>query len=79
MAKCDFCGSTIILGGTKEGEKRYCNEQCHQKGMLLAIAEKMPEEQVKQLVQQVHQGLCPKCKGNGPVDVHTSYRFGPRW
>jgi hypothetical protein len=21
----------------------------------------------------MHQGACPKCKGPGPVDVHTSY------
>src|SRR5262249_4991286 len=25
-------------------------------------------------VEQIHYGLCPKCSGPGPVDVHVSYR-----
>jgi hypothetical protein len=34
----------------------------------------VPAETLNRLVQDVHMGLCPKCKGSGPVDVHTSHR-----
>lgn len=74
MASCDYCGSSILFGGVRSGDLRFCNDRCHSSGALLQISQSIPESEVQQVVRQVHQGNCPKCGGTGPVDVHTSYR-----
>jgi DNA-directed RNA polymerase subunit RPC12/RpoP len=75
MAKCDYCGSTILFGGKRQGDLRFCNATCSGKGALLAIARQVPESIVNETVRQVHQGLCPKCGGTGPVDVHVHHQI----
>lgn len=37
------------------------------------MAHEVPADLVSQHVMAVHQGACPKCKGPGPVDIHTSH------
>jgi hypothetical protein len=74
MAKCDYCGSTILFGGKRQGDLRFCNATCTKRGALIALSRQIPEVTVSQSVQQVHQGLCPKCGGAGPVDVHVHHR-----
>jgi hypothetical protein len=73
MASCGYCGSTILFGGVRDGDLRFCNENCRQQGFLLAVADQVPEDVISQHVSQVHEGNCPKCGGPGPIDVHTSY------
>jgi len=73
MAKCDYCNSTIVIGGVKQGDQRFCNQKCYQSGLLLNVARQIPEDLLRREIHQVHQGQCPKCKGSGPIDVHTSY------
>ena len=75
MAKCDYCGTTILFGGLRDNNVRFCNKKCQEKGYALVLSHKIPHDIVFRHVNQVHQGLCPKCQGNGPVDVHTSYRI----
>ena len=74
MAACAYCNTTILFGGKKQGDLRFCNAECQQKGTLAAVASQIPEQEVGPYVMQVHQGTCPRCHGQGPVDVHTSYR-----
>jgi len=74
MARCDFCGSTILFGGKSSNGHRFCNDRCAQRGLLISIADTIPEAQIHQQVWQVHQGRCPKCSGPGPIDVHVSHR-----
>jgi hypothetical protein len=74
MAACAYCGTTIVFGGSRSGNLRYCNATCAQRGSLLALSRQIPEPVVQEKVFAVHQGHCPKCGGSGPVDVHTSYR-----
>jgi hypothetical protein len=74
MAKCDYCNSTIIFGGKRDANGRFCNEECRARGELLAISRQVPEATVNEQVWGAHQGLCPKCNGAGPVDVHVSHR-----
>ena len=74
MAKCDYCNSTIIFGGVRNGEMRFCNDRCYRSGFLLTASQHLPTDLVAQQIETVHQGLCPKCHGSGPVDVHTSYQ-----
>jgi hypothetical protein len=74
MAACAYCETSILFGGTREGDLRFCNADCQQKGFVAVVAQQVPDGVVSEQVSRVHQGLCPKCGGSGPVDVHTSYR-----
>jgi hypothetical protein len=74
MAKCGYCGATIVFGGSRIGDQRYCNAACAQRGKFLALSRQLPDAVVNQQVLAVFQGRCPKCGGSGPVDVHTSYK-----
>ena len=74
MAKCGYCNSTILFGGVQEGDLRFCNENCHQGGFRLTVASQVPDNVLEQQVWTIHQGTCPNCQGNGPIDVHTSHR-----
>jgi len=74
MARCNYCGTTILFGGARDGELRYCNARCQQSGRLLSVSNQLPQAQVQEQIWKVHQGACPKCGGSGPVDVHKSYR-----
>ena len=74
MTKCDYCGSTILFGGTRDAERRYCNATCAAQGTLAARSREVPEEAVRAEVARIHRGPCPQCNGAGPVDVQTSYR-----
>ncbi|MBI5758672.1 MAG: hypothetical protein HZA46_09155 [Planctomycetales bacterium] len=74
MARCDYCGTTILFGGVFDGRWRFCNENCRTQGVLLAVADRVPEDVLQEHLREVHEAACPKCGGSGPVDVHTSHR-----
>ena len=74
MANCAYCGTSILFGGRRVGESRYCNATCQQRGALMTISQQVPAPVIQQQVWNIHQGRCPRCGGTGPVDVHTSYR-----
>ena len=75
MAKCGYCSSRVIFGGVRtDAGTRFCNDKCYNGAMLLAVSDQIPSDVVNQQVQMVHQGLCPKCKGRGPIDVHTKFQ-----
>ena len=73
MASCDSCGTTIVFGGVKDGDFRFCNKKCHSDGQVIITAQQLPESLVSKHVQLIYAGPCPKCNGTGPVDVHTSH------
>ena len=75
MAKCDSCGTTILFGGVKDNDLRFCNEKCYHNGHALLLARQIPKNVVDEHAGNIHRGLCPKCKGRGPIDVHTSHRI----
>lgn len=66
MASCDYCGSTILFGGSREGDFRFCNDKCRQGGALLAVASQIPPDVLAEQVKRLHQGPCPSCGGEGP-------------
>ena len=74
MASCAYCDTTILFGGRRQGNLRFCNAQCEQRGAVAQAANQLPAEEVARYLGEVHRGNCPRCKGAGPVDVHTSYR-----
>jgi len=74
MARCAACNSTILFGGKRDANGRFCNQTCQARGELLAAAKDIPDAIVREQVWQIHQGTCPKCGGAGPVDVHVTHR-----
>jgi len=75
MATCASCNSTILFGGKRNGNYRFCSDKCMQQGILLVVGDEIPQGAVNAYVWRVHQGLCPLCYKNSPVDVHVSYRI----
>lgn len=73
MAVCAYCSTTIIFGGTKEGDLRFCNDKCAEKGYVLIVAEQISEDMLQAEVDRIHQSSCPICAGPGPSDLHTAY------
>jgi hypothetical protein len=73
MARCAACGETILFGGIKQGDLRFCNAACQYKGQGLAAAAVVPEHAAQARAREIHQSNCPRCQGPGPVDVHSSY------
>ena len=74
MATCATCGSTILFGGARDGELRYCSQKCRGSSVLVQLAQRIPADAVRQAAEQVYRGRCPRCGGSGPVDLHVSYR-----
>ncbi len=73
MATCSSCGTTILFGGKRLGDFRFCSDKCLARGRYLTVAERIPDAAVADLARRVHSGPCPKCHGPGPVDVHNAY------
>ncbi len=74
MASCSACGTTILFGGTRDGDLRFCNAGCSRKGFLVRVASQIPPDAIRETATAIYHGRCPRCEGPGPVDVHTSYR-----
>lgn len=74
MPTCATCKSTILFGGVRDGTRRYCNPTCHGKDELVRIAQQIPGTTVHEAAEQIHRGPCPRCRGSGPVELHTSHR-----
>jgi hypothetical protein len=74
MGACAYCGSRIWFGGVRDGDLRFCNEECHRKGIYLKFIDQLPEDFVAEQVRAAHRGKCPKCNGPGPIDVHKYHR-----
>lgn len=73
MASCSYCNSMILFGGVKDGELRFCNAACQEKGHLARVAKRIPHRDVQVVLEEIHQGRCPKCNGKGPIDVHVKH------
>lgn len=84
MATCAACKTFIIAGGVRDGDYRYCNAKCHRAGQVKQAQNYVPDELVEAEAAKLHASTCPKCKGPGPVDVHTvhtcmSFLVMTRW
>jgi hypothetical protein len=73
-SRCVYCDTRILFGGKREGNLRFCNDECRQRGLLLSVSHQVPDHLVNERVLAVFEGNCPQCSGPGPVDVHTSHR-----
>jgi len=73
-SRCAYCDTRVLFGGRREGNLRFCNDECRQRGILLSVSHQVPDRLVNERVLAVFEGNCPRCGGPGPVDVHTSHR-----
>lgn len=67
-----------MLGGSKAGELRFCNDQHRSLYILSEAADSLPPQTIADAVVSLHQGACPKCGGPGPIDIqarHTIVSF----
>ena len=74
MPTCDYCGTWILFGGSRDGDLRFCNDACQEAGLEARVAERLPAEILEAEVAKAHASQCPQCGGPGPIDVRTSYR-----
>src|SRR5580658_4277384 len=70
MAKCKYCGSTIITGGVRVAGEQFCNNSCYQNAHILSGTQNIPPGELDQKINEVWLGKCPKCQGPGPIDFH---------
>lgn len=75
MANCASCGSTIVVGGVTQSGLRFCGKKCAQNSALLVAAQSLPPDLVEQQVRALFQAACPKCGGEGPVDIRFNHRI----
>jgi hypothetical protein len=75
MAKCGYCGSTIIMGGASADGRRFCNNKCLQNAYILSASKHIPADVLEQEIEGVWRGNCPECRGLGPIDVHKVHKL----
>jgi hypothetical protein len=75
MAKCAYCGTTILFGGKKIEDLTFCSDKCLANGQVALVAKQVPDDLVASQARTIHAGPCPVCsQRRGPVDVHTSHK-----
>ena len=74
MARCGYCGTSILFGGVRDANNRFCNSKCHQNGYILSVAQQAPPDVLERETENVFRGNCPKCHGLGPIEVHKIHR-----
>jgi hypothetical protein len=72
MPICDGCGTTVVFGGVREGDERFCNAACRQ-ATLVRRAGGLDEAEVDRRAEEVREGPCPACGGPGPVGQYRTY------
>lgn len=70
---CPTCGLSVLFGGVKDGDKKYCSKKCYEADEINRIAKKIPNDTVITQTNKIRNGICPVCQGHGPIDVHKSY------
>jgi hypothetical protein len=73
MARCNQCGNTIVFGGVREGQRRYCGKPCRDKDVTRTTLDEIPLGFAAEKAWTVFDGSCPQCGGRGPIDVHRTY------
>jgi endogenous inhibitor of DNA gyrase (YacG/DUF329 family) len=70
---CPTCGISVLFGGFKDGDKKYCSKRCYEADEINRIAMQIPHDAVVSQTNKIRNGKCPVCQGDGPIDVHKSY------
>jgi hypothetical protein len=74
MASCANCNTFIVFGGKRSNNQVFCSGRCLQAGLAADAASLIDPDVLRQEVEAVFRGPCPKCsKQNGPVDIRKSH------
>jgi hypothetical protein len=65
MAKCDYRSSTVIFGGKRDANGRFCNQKCRGRGALLAISSQLPDASFKTKSGRSIRDCAPSAAGQG--------------
>lgn len=71
--ECPTCGLSVLFGGVKDGDQKYCSKKCYEADEVNRIALQIQQDDVISLTNKIRNGKCPVCQGHGPIDVHKSY------
>jgi len=74
MAKCAQCGALILFGPVKHGGHKFCSNECRDGGLEATATAELPAEFVYEKACEIHDGSCPRCGGEGPVEAHFSHK-----
>lgn len=73
MAACGACGQTILFGAVRTKNFHFCNKKCRQNQPRdLIVADQISDDLCQEYAHELRQEDCPKCRGAGPLDIHTS-------
>ncbi len=70
---CATCRRTILLGGKKSGQRRYCNQSCYDADKLGRIGDTIEDGRVDQLAHEIRLSECPVCNKRTGVEIYKSY------
>jgi hypothetical protein len=70
--RCRWCGAGLLFVKVRDGADYYCNAEHMAAGRALQT---VSSSEVVNWMERVHRGACPKCGGDGPIDVHMSYQI----
>jgi hypothetical protein len=70
---CPTCGLSVLFGGVKDGDKKYCSKKCYEGDEINRVAKQIPLNEALEQTNRIRHGKCPLCQGNGPIDIHKSY------
>jgi hypothetical protein len=70
---CPTCDKTVLFGGVKDGNKKYCSKECIEKAEINKVAEKIPDDDVDKMTNKIRNDRCPVCRRKKIIDVHKSY------
>ncbi len=73
MSACQICNTTVLFGGKRAAGLRFCSQRCLDAGEAFVIAEELPQDVVIEPLQELFSGTCPRCNGDGPIDVYQSW------
>ena len=78
---CPTCGKSVLFGGVKDGNKKYCSKRCYESDEINRIAAQIPNEHVEQLANDSHVGyshfrrMFKKYTGLSPAQYHLKLRL----
>lgn len=69
-AICVTCGKSPFFPNNSEG-MTFCNEACEKQYFVNKSYQ--IDDLARREIREVHQGKCPQCGGDGPVDLHPYF------
>lgn len=70
---CANCGSSILFGGKRSGDRVYCSAKCLNADDLGRQSDSVPELDVAKLARDIRRSQCPKCQQRNGVEIFKSY------